>query len=119
MDPVGSNVHGVAVGEAVLVNAATDPVTAFEDCDFEAMLEEDIGAAKTCQTGTYYPDVGGLAISLMYGLVFISIFSTVLFFNFFLRTCWSRSYCINPTTALCYALKDISGMENAFVSTHL
>lgn len=73
MDPVWANVHGVSVGEAVLVDTAAYPVTAFKDGYFEAVLEEDVGAAKASQTGAYYTDVRDLAIWSMYGLVHVSI----------------------------------------------
>lgn len=81
MDPVGPNVHGVSVGEAVLVDAAAYPVAAFEDGNLEAVLEEDVGAAKTSQTGAYYPNVGSLAGFLMYRLVLVSIVFIIIYLS--------------------------------------
>lgn len=59
----------MSVGEAILVETTAYPVTAFEDCYLEAMLKEDIGAAKASQAGAYYPNMWTLTILLLYVLI--------------------------------------------------
>lgn len=51
MDPVWAKIHEVAVGERLLVHPAADPVSAFNDGDFEPALQQDVCTAKSRKPG--------------------------------------------------------------------
>lgn len=47
----------MTIRELMLIYTTTNAVTAFDDGDFESILQENVGAAKTREAGAYDADV--------------------------------------------------------------
>lgn len=52
VNPVCSEVDELAGGKCGLVDTSTDSISSLKNSDIEAMLQENIGATKTCDTCT-------------------------------------------------------------------
>lgn len=53
MNPIGTEVNQVAVGKPFLYHAASKPVAAFDDCDTESILAQNVCATQAGQASAH------------------------------------------------------------------